>query len=217
MFSYLASVAYEPVIHLLILFSRCLPREISRHCRLDNAVPVISPVVEDILSEHYRVIHLVSIIVCERETCACVLKLIVRLKSPAELKAAEQNGPVSVLKVGEKDLPWKNVARVQLWPEKCMILYYAPAWWMRIALACTPGSWYDVMAMTKEKLGRKKKIRLPSSLTVSQEPRPRRPVSPPQYTPPKESPGQLSMEDLMDDGSVPAVPQDPFGEEPDQN
>ena len=127
------------------------------------------------------------------------LKLIVRLKSPALLRQAGQNGLVTVLKLGEKDLPWKNVARVQLWPEKGMILYYAPSWWMRIAVACTPFIWEDVMALTREKLGKKKKIRLPSSLVVSAPPRTRRTEARPQYGPaPEETPGQLSMDTLFD-------------------
>ena len=101
-----------------------------------------------------------------------------------------------MLKLGEKDLPWKNVARVQLWPEKCMILYYAPSWWMRIAAACTPFSWDDVMGLTREKLGRKKKIRLPASLVVPPEQRTRRAAAPrPTFEEPEESPGQMSLFD----------------------
>ena len=132
------------------------------------------------------------------------LRLIARLKSPALLKNAEQGRRISVLKLGEKDLPWKNVARVQLWPEKCMILYYAPSWWMRIAAVCTPFIWNDVMAMTKEKLGKKKKIRLPDSLVIPPEQRTRRaaarpaskPVFPdPESGPEPESEGQTSLFD----------------------
>ena len=133
------------------------------------------------------------------------VRLMARLKPPGMLRGLRTEGAAPVLKLSEKDLPWKNVARVQLWPEKCMILYYAPSWWMRIAVVCTPFTWEDVMALTKEKLGRKRKIRLPSSLVVPPEqrtrgalPRPRKPADP------EESPGQLSMEDLLD-----AAPDDP--------
>ena len=93
------------------------------------------------------------------------LRLIMRLRSPAQMKEAE-GGNTAVLKLNEKHLAWKDVARVQLWPEKCMILYYAPGWWLRIAAACTPFTWDDVMGLTREKLGRKRKIRLPSSLVI---------------------------------------------------
>ena len=129
------------------------------------------------------------------------LKLIARLRSPVQMKEAVQGSGAPVLKLGEKHLAWKDVARVQLWPEKCMILYYAPGWWMRIATACTPFIWEDVTALTREKLGRKRKVKLPSSLVVPAEPRSRRTVSRPKYTPepgPEDSPGQMSMDTLFD-------------------
>ena len=132
------------------------------------------------------------------------VKLLARLKSPALLRQA---GGADVLKLGEKDLPWKNVARVQLWPEKCMILYYAPSWWLRIAAACTPFIWDDVMALTREKLGKKRKIRLPASLVIPVEQRTRRAAAPrpdprpvfpdpdPLPAPEPESEGQMSLFD----------------------
>ena len=124
------------------------------------------------------------------------LKLIARLKSPALLRQA--GGSVAVLKLSEKDLPWRNVARVQLWPEKCMILYYAPGWWLRIAVTCTPFTWEDAMGLTREKLGRKRKIRLPSSLVIPPQPKARR-AKPQAVTAPEveEALEQLRMEDLM--------------------
>ena len=90
------------------------------------------------------------------------LKLVLRLKSPALMNA----GGEQVLKLSERDLPWKNVARVQLWPEKCMILFYAPGWWLRIPALCTPFSWEDVIGLIREKLGKKRKVRMPASLAV---------------------------------------------------
>ena len=124
------------------------------------------------------------------------LKLIARLKSPALLRQA--GGSVAVLKLSEKDLLWRNVARVQLWPEKCMILYYAPGWWLRIAVTCTPFTWEDAMGLTREKLGRKRKIRLPSSLVIPPQPKARR-AKPQAVTAPEveEALEQLRMEDLM--------------------
>ena len=102
------------------------------------------------------------------------LKLITRMKSPAMLREAGQGGSVTVLKLGERNLAWKDVARVQLWAEKCMILYYAPSWWLRIAVVCTPFTWDDVMGLTREKLGKKRKLRLPPSLVIPPEIRTRR-------------------------------------------
>ena len=135
------------------------------------------------------------------------LKLIARLKSPSLIKDAQRGNSVSVLKLEEKDLPWKNVARVQLWPEKCMILYYAPSWWMRIAAVCTPFIWDDVMAMTREKLGKKKKIRLPASLVIPAQQRAARPAPRPEPRPvfpdpePEGSAGQVSLFDDMHEES----------------
>ena len=139
------------------------------------------------------------------------VKLIARLRSPALMKEAGQGNGVPVLKLSEKDLPWKNVARVQLWPEKCMILYYAPSWWMRIAAACTPFIWDDVMAMTREKLGKKRKIRLPASLVIPAEQRTRRTTPRPEPRPvfpdpdpepePEASAGQMSLFDGIPEDS----------------
>ena len=95
------------------------------------------------------------------------LTLLLRLKSPRLLTEAEADtGSVQVLKLSERHLPWRDVSRVQLWPEKCVILFYAPSWWLRVPVFCTPFSWGDTLDLIREKLGRKKKIRLPASLTV---------------------------------------------------
>ena len=91
------------------------------------------------------------------------LKLLLRLKSPAAAKQAEGGEP-KVLMLSRRDLAWKDVARVQLWPEKCMILFYAPAWWLRIPAVCTPFSWDDTIGFAREKLGKKKKVKLPPSM-----------------------------------------------------
>jgi hypothetical protein len=139
------------------------------------------------------------------------LKLITRLRFPTNVSDAEQ-----VVKLSERDLPWKNVSRVQLWPEKCMILFYAPGWWLRIPVICTPFSWEDTMGMIREKLGKKKKVRLPASLAQPAEIRGRRgPAAPEPYQ------EQMRMEglDLPEAEEAPAA-EDPFpaetgGEGPD--
>ncbi len=92
------------------------------------------------------------------------LKLILRMKSPGLLRTEE--GAEGVIRLAARDLAWKDVARVQLWPEKCMILFYSPAWWLRIPAVCTPFSWEDCMGLIRGKLGKKKKVRLPASLAV---------------------------------------------------
>ena len=87
------------------------------------------------------------------------LKMLMRMKAP---RIPEEAG--KVLKLGERHLAWKDVARVQLWPEKCMTLFYAPGWWLRIPVVCTPFTWDDTMDYIREKLGKKKKVRLPRFL-----------------------------------------------------
>ena len=132
------------------------------------------------------------------------LKLLMRMKSPAAAKQAE-GGDTRVLMLSRRDLAWKDVARVQLWPEKCMVLYYAPSWWLRIAVACTPFSWEDVMALTREKLGKKRKIRLPASLVIPPEQKARRaaPAPRPAFEEPEETPGQMSLfDETPDDPSL---------------
>ena len=108
------------------------------------------------------------------------LKLLCRLKPPARMNALDPATPSSVLALGSRDLAWKDVARVQLWPEKCYVLFYAPAGWLRIPVQCTPFTWEDVLTFIREKLGKKKKVHLPDSLRASAPARPaavRRPLS----------------------------------------
>ena len=92
------------------------------------------------------------------------MKLILRLKSPGLLREADPEAERPILKLGETDLPWREVVRVQLWPEKCYILFYAPRWWMRAAVRCTPFSWDDALFFVRDKLGKKKAVDLPAHL-----------------------------------------------------
>ena len=69
---------------------------------------------------------------------------------------------------------------------------------LRIAVACTPFTWEDVMGMTREKLGKKRKIRLPQSLVIPAEPKPRRAKPQASASPEvEEALEQLRMEELM--------------------
>ncbi len=124
------------------------------------------------------------------------LKLLARMKSPGLMNEAQ--GEIPVVKLGEKTIAWKDVARVQLWPEKCMILVYAPAWWMRIAVACTPFTWEDTMGLIRNKLGKKKKVLLPPSLVippaVKTKAKPQAKVAPEV----EEAIEQIRMEELME-------------------
>lgn len=84
------------------------------------------------------------------------MKLLMRGKSTRMMNGEE------LLLVGQKEIAWKDIARVQLWPEKTMILFYTPRWWMRVALPCTPFTWEDSLDFIREKIGRKKAVVLPA-------------------------------------------------------
>ena len=138
------------------------------------------------------------------------LRLILRMKAPA----LPEEGESRVVKLGERHIAWKDVARVQLWPEKCIVLFYAPAWWLRIPVVCTPFTWEDTMEYIREKLGRKKKVSLPASLTVQAPAAGRRAArSAPEYTEPETA--QLYMDELPVSGGVPEVPETQESEERD--
>ncbi len=85
------------------------------------------------------------------------MKLLLRGKSPRLLDEAHDD----LLLVASREIAWKDISRVQLWPEKTMILLYAPRWWMRLSLPCTPFTWEDALAFIREKIGKKKTVVLP--------------------------------------------------------
>ncbi len=106
------------------------------------------------------------------------LKLLLRLRSPRLIREMEE-GDDAVL-ISTRDLPWKSMARVQLWPEKRLVLLYAPHWWMNLALYCTPFTWEDTLAYMRDKVGRKKDLLLPRELIAPPKPKAlRKPKTPP--------------------------------------
>lgn len=112
------------------------------------------------------------------------LKLIARLKSPALMRKVTTDNPMLLL--SQREISWKEIARVQLWPEKTMLLLYAPAWWLRLAVPCTPFTWEDALALVSDKIGRKKGVVLPPQL-----------AAPPKPKAPKAArPRQLTMADI---------------------
>lgn len=86
------------------------------------------------------------------------LKLLLRGKSPRLLDTLDGE---NLLLVSSAEIAWKDIQRVQLWPEKTMILFYAPRWWMRVPLPCTPFTWEDALDFIREKIGKKKAVTLP--------------------------------------------------------
>ena len=135
------------------------------------------------------------------------LKLLLRMKPPA----LPEDGGSRVLKLAERQIAWKDVSRVQLWPEKCMVLFYAPSWWLRIPVICTPFTWDDTMDYIREKLGKKKKVRLPKSLTVQAPAAGRGRQAAPAWEEPDAM--QMSM-DMMPEDSEIAEPSAPEGQNP---
>ncbi len=85
------------------------------------------------------------------------LKLLMRGKSARMLDAGEE-----ILLLSSREIAWKDICRVQLWPEKTMILLYAPQWWLRLPLPCTPFTWADALDFIADKIGRKKDVILPA-------------------------------------------------------
>ena len=109
------------------------------------------------------------------------LKLLARLKSPSLMRRVTPDNPM--LLISQKEIAWKDITRVQLWPEKTFLLLYAPTWWLRLAVPCTPFTWADALGMVSDKLGRKKNVQLPAEL-----------VAPP--GPKAAKARQISMDDL---------------------
>ena len=90
------------------------------------------------------------------------MKLLLRGKSPRLMAGSEE-----VLLLSSREIAWKDIQRVQLWPEKIMILLYAPRWWMRVSLPCTPFTWEDALDFISDKIGKKKAVILPEECRQS--------------------------------------------------
>lgn len=122
------------------------------------------------------------------------LKLLLRLRSPRLL---EQMAPEEeMLCIGQREVTWKEITRVQLWPEKTMVLFYAPSWWMRVCLPCTPFSYMDVLDYVRDRIGAKKNVLLPTELHAEKPvARPARSAAP---RPSRPAPAQEELSDLTD-------------------
>ena len=95
-------------------------------------------------------------------------QLLARLRRPTE--------ETRVL-IAQRDFAWKDVQRIQLWPEKLLILFYAPRWWMRLSVPCLPDSWPSSILFMQEKVGKKKTVQMPEVIRHAAE-----------YFPPEETP-----------------------------
>ncbi len=101
------------------------------------------------------------------------LRLALRLCPPGMARQAVQGPAGVVLPVQTREIAWKEISRVQLWPEKAMVLLYAPNWWMRLALPCSAFQYEDVLEFMRDKVGRRKDLLLPEDMKAP--PRPRKP------------------------------------------
>lgn len=106
------------------------------------------------------------------------LKLLLRLKPLRLMRRTDAKRRRPVL-FRQQEILWKDVARVQLWPEKNMVLLYAPALWLRVAVPCTPFVWTDTLDMIRDRLGKKKQVLLPAELRVIEAPTKKRKAKPP--------------------------------------
>ncbi len=86
------------------------------------------------------------------------VKLLMRLRSPSLMAERDESG---LILIGSYTIAWKEIRRVQLWPEKTLILFYNPVWWQRLSLPCTPFTWEDALTLIREKIGKKKDVILP--------------------------------------------------------
>lgn len=92
------------------------------------------------------------------------LKLICRGKRLDALGDAAEE----MLLVEERTLAWRSICRVQRWPGRTLLLLYAPRWWMRMSLPCSPQVWGEVQDMFREKLGRSKQVELPKEMRANE-------------------------------------------------
>ncbi len=97
------------------------------------------------------------------------LCLLAHLRSPALARNDALRQEYGLL-VDEQKLSWRQVKRIQWWPEKSQLLLYGPFWWLRMAVPVTAESWPELSAAITEKLG-KKKIRMPSGLRAPAAPK----------------------------------------------
>ncbi len=91
------------------------------------------------------------------------LQLLAHFRSPGLMKDQGLRMEYGLL-ADERRVAWKDIRRVQLWPEKAMFLLYGPKWWLRMAVPCDREGWREMSALTTEKLGKKKGAVVPPSL-----------------------------------------------------
>lgn len=113
-------------------------------------------------------------------------KLMLHLRSPRLLEQVDETG---LLLISTREIPWKAIRRVQLWSEKGLILLYAPRWWQRLAIPCTPFTWEDALTFIRDKIGKRKDVVLPPECVQSAAPKQKKAAVPKRTQ-------QLSIDDI---------------------
>ena len=98
------------------------------------------------------------------------LRLLAHGRSPRLMQEPSLRMEYGLL-VDERRVDWKELTRVQLWPEKGMFLLYGPRWWLRMAVPCDAEGWREMSAQVTDKLARKKGVVVPPSLRPPEKPK----------------------------------------------
>lgn len=98
-----------------------------------------------------------------------VLRLLAHFRSPRLMEDRSLRMEYGLL-LEERRMAWKDVRRVQLWPEKGLVLLYAPRWWLRLAVPCDADGWQEMTGLLSEKLGRSRRVRMPDTLRAAEKP-----------------------------------------------
>ncbi len=74
------------------------------------------------------------------------------------------------LPVGEKDVAWQELRRVQGWPDKEIILLYAPRWWLSMALYCLPGTYEEAVQFIYDHVKKRSQVKMAVPPQLPEEP-----------------------------------------------
>ncbi|MBQ6175124.1 MAG: hypothetical protein IJK28_10920 [Clostridia bacterium] len=91
------------------------------------------------------------------------LRLLAHFRSPKLMEDSRLRMEYGLL-LEERRMSWKDVSRVQLWPEQGTVLLYAPRWWLRMAVPCDSEGWQEMSALITEKLGKDRHAHIPAAL-----------------------------------------------------
>ena len=125
------------------------------------------------------------------------LRLLAHFRSPRLARDESLRMEYGLL-ADERRVAWKDISRVQLWPEKGMFLLYGPKWWLRMAVPCDETGWQTMSALVTEKVSRKKGAAVPASLRA-----------PSGKKGGGRAPVQTRMDDFFADDPLPAGGDDP--------